>query len=103
MSDAGFTIAGTPARIVGASFSSMPQTGKLNALMCTATPSSGTQMCRPTKVPPLDSTSVAPSTWNVSFGKSRRPREAYAKSVPMPPSMSTQPSRFVAPVAADTR
>ena len=30
---AGFTIAGIPARSVGASFSSMPQLGKLNALM----------------------------------------------------------------------
>ena len=30
---AGFTIAGTPASRVGASFSSIPQTGKLNALM----------------------------------------------------------------------
>ena len=41
---AGFTIAGTPASSVGASFSSIPHTGKLNALMWTATPSSGTQM-----------------------------------------------------------
>ncbi len=30
---AGFTIDGTPASNVGASFSSMPQTGKLNALI----------------------------------------------------------------------
>ena len=42
---AGFTMAGTPASRVGASFSSMPHTGKLKALMCTAAPSSGTQMC----------------------------------------------------------
>ena len=39
--DAGFTIAGTPASRVGASFSSIPHTGKLNALMCTAAPCSG--------------------------------------------------------------
>ena len=39
--DAGFTIAGTPASRVGASFSSIPQTGKLKALMCTAAPCSG--------------------------------------------------------------
>ena len=48
---AGLTIAGIPARKVGASFSSIPQQGKLKALMWTATPSSGTQMCRPTNVP----------------------------------------------------
>ncbi len=41
---AGLTIAGTPARIVGASFSSIPQHGKLNALMWTATPVSGVRM-----------------------------------------------------------
>ena len=35
---AGFTIVGRPARNAGASFSSIPQTGKLNALICTATP-----------------------------------------------------------------
>jgi hypothetical protein len=35
----------------------------LNALMCTATPSSGTQMCRPTNVPPFDS---------ISSGRRRR-------------------------------
>ena len=35
---AGFTIVGSPARKAGASFSSMPQTGKLKALICTATP-----------------------------------------------------------------
>ncbi len=38
-------MAGTPANKVGASFSNMPHTGKLNALMCTAAPSSGVQMC----------------------------------------------------------
>jgi hypothetical protein len=59
---AGFTMHGTPASSAGASFSSIPHTGKLKALMCTATPSSGTQMCRPTKVPPLDSGSTGPST-----------------------------------------
>ena len=59
---AGFTIAGTPASSVGASFSIIPQTGKLKALMWTATPSSGTQMWRPTNVPPFDSASSGPST-----------------------------------------
>ncbi len=36
----------------------MPQTGKLNALMCTAAPSSGTHTCWPTKLPPFDSGST---------------------------------------------
>ncbi len=35
---AGFTTDGSPARKAGASFSSIPHTGKLNALICTATP-----------------------------------------------------------------
>ena len=35
---AGLTMLGSPARNAGASFSSIPQTGKLNALTCTATP-----------------------------------------------------------------
>ncbi|VTP68955.1 Uncharacterised protein [Leclercia adecarboxylata] len=35
---AGLMIAGIPASQVGASFSSIPQQGKLKALMCTATP-----------------------------------------------------------------
>ena len=35
---AGLTIDGSPATKAGASFSSMPQTGKLKALICTATP-----------------------------------------------------------------
>ncbi len=51
---AGLTIAGIPARNVGASFSSIPQHGKLKALMWTATPSSGTHTWRPRKVPPLE-------------------------------------------------
>ena len=62
MTVAGFTMAGTPASSVGASFSSIPHTGKLNALMWTATPSSGTQMWRPTNVPPFESGSSGPST-----------------------------------------
>ena len=59
---AGFTMHGTPASNAGANFSSMPHTGKLNALMCTATPSMGTKMWRPTNVPFFDSGSVGPST-----------------------------------------
>ena len=35
---AGFTMLGSPERNAGASFSSIPQTGKLKALICTATP-----------------------------------------------------------------
>ena len=59
---AGLTIAGIPARKVGASFSSIPQQGKLKALMWTATPSSGTQRCRPRKLPPFEIRSTDPST-----------------------------------------
>ena len=103
MTVAGFTMAGTPASSEHASFSSIPHTGKLKALMCTATPSSGTHTCRPTKLPPFDSGSTGPSTKNVSSGKSRRPRLAYANSVPMPPSTSTQWSVFVAPVHDEMR
>ena len=59
---AGLISDGTPARNAGASFSSGPQTGKLNALICTATPCSGVAMCWPTNVPPLHSGSTSPST-----------------------------------------
>ena len=76
MTVAGLTIAGTPASSDVESFSSIPQTGKLKALICTATPSSGTQRWRPTKVPPLESCSTGPSTKNGSSGNSRRPRLA---------------------------
>ena len=95
---AGFTIAGTPASNVGASFSSMPQTGKLKALMCTAAPSRGTQMCWPMKVPPFESTSTLPSMYTRLFGSSRLPLLANTIIVPMPPSMSIQESALVAPV-----
>ncbi len=36
------------------------------------------------------------------FGSSRVPLEAKLKTVPMPPSMSTMPSRAVAPVRSDS-
>ena len=42
---AGLTMLGTPAMNAGASFSSIPQTGKLNALICTATPGRDVQTC----------------------------------------------------------
>ena len=41
----GFTIDGTPATIAGANFSSIPQHGKLNAFICTATPCNGVYIC----------------------------------------------------------
>ena len=69
---AGFTIVGTPARNAGASFSRNPHTGKLKALICTATPRSGVQRCWPAKVPRLPSGSTAPSRTTVSSGSSRR-------------------------------
>ncbi len=59
---AGFTSVGTPARNAGASFSSGPHTGKLNALTWTATPRRGVQTCWPRNVPPLPSGSTSPST-----------------------------------------
>jgi hypothetical protein len=54
-------MAGIPARKVGASFSSIPQQGKLKALMWTAAPSSGTHRWRPRKVPPFEIRSSEPS------------------------------------------
>ena len=68
---AGLTRLGTPAMKAGANFSSGPQTGKLNALICTATPRSGVRMCWPTKAPPRPSGSTAPSARMTSFGSSR--------------------------------
>ena len=96
---AGFTIAGTPASSAGASFSSMPHTGKLKALMCTAAPDSGTQMCWPTKLPPLERASTPPSRKMRLLGSSRVPLLAYTNSVLIPPSMSIHASPLVAPVA----
>ena len=61
---------------VGATFSSMPQTGKLKALMWIATPSSGVRMCWAEKVASLDSTSTSPSVRTRVFGSSRRALEA---------------------------
>ncbi len=59
---AGFTTAGTPAIQFTAHFSSMPQMGKLKALMCTATPSFGTMMWWPMNVPSLLVFTASPST-----------------------------------------
>ena len=58
---AGFTMLGIPARNAGPSFSSIPQTGKLNALICTITPGRLVKTCWPTKVPPLPSGIGSPS------------------------------------------
>ena len=44
---AGLPMQGMPARKVGPNFSSKPHTGKLKALMCTATPPRGTSTCVP--------------------------------------------------------
>ncbi|BBE23864.1 hypothetical protein MN0502_27470 [Arthrobacter sp. MN05-02] len=99
---AGFTMVGTPARKAGASFSSMPHTGKLKALICTATPGMRVWMCVPRNEPSLDSTSGGPSTMTCEFGSSRRPLDPKVNRTPMPPSMSTMESIFVAPVFADS-
>jgi hypothetical protein len=87
-----------PARKLGANFSSSPQTGKLKALMCTATPPRGTRMCVPAKPPCLPSGTTGPSCTTLPDGSSDAPTPAYANSVPVPPSMSIQPSLRVAPV-----
>ena len=73
---AGFTMTGMPARSAGAIFSSIPQTGKLKALICTATPRSGTATWRPRKVPRRESRSTPPSRKTSPSGISRRPLEA---------------------------
>ena len=58
----GLTTAGTPANRLTAIFSSMPQTGKLKAFTCTATPRRGTIRWWPTNVPFLLSRTGSPST-----------------------------------------
>ena len=83
----------------GAIFSSIPQTGKLKALMWIATPRSGVRTCCAAKLPSLDSGSTGPSVSKRAFGSSRRARLAKVRSVPIPPSMSGQASLGVAPVA----
>ena len=99
---AGLAMQGTPARKLGANFSSRPHTGKLKALMCTARPPRGTRMWVPAKAPFLPSGIAGPSCTRLPEGNSLAPTPAYANSVPLPPSMSIQPSVRVAPVCADT-
>lgn len=89
---------GIAARKLGANFSSKPQIGKLNALMCTATPPRGTRMCVPENPPRFPSGIAGPSCSTFDDGSSRLPMLAYAYSVPMPPSTSIQLSGRVAPV-----
>ncbi|MCY1466396.1 hypothetical protein D9M71_846930 [compost metagenome] len=76
MALAGLTMHGMPARKLGANFSSMPQIGKLKALMCTARPPRGTRMCVPAKVPILLSCMAGPSWTMLPDGSSREPRLA---------------------------
>jgi hypothetical protein len=100
---AGFTIAGMPASSVGASFSSIPHTGKLNALMWTATPSSGTQMCRPTNVPPFESDSIGAVdverlVRKLAAALARVDEERADAAVDVDPRVG-----FVAPVAGESR
>ena len=58
---AGLTMAGTPAIKFTAIFSNIPQIGKLNALICIATPCLGTIIWCPIKVPSLDKGAISPS------------------------------------------
>ena len=66
----GFSITGTPARTAPASFSIIPQTGKLKALTCTATPGRVTHTCWPEKRAVRPSCTCSPST---RYGVSGRP------------------------------
>ena len=50
----------------------------------------------------MESVSTGPSTYTRALGISRRALPEYENSTPMPPSMSTQESAFVAPVRADS-
>ena len=70
---AGLAMLGTPARKAGANFSSMPHTGKLKALICTATPGREVKRCAPRNVPSAERTSGGPSSAMAAFGSSRRP------------------------------
>ena len=89
-----------PARKLGANFSSMPHIGKLKALMCSATPRLGTSTWLPMKWLSGPSRIGGPSCSTLLLGRSLPPMEAYANSVPMPPSMSIHESDRVAPVWA---
>ena len=73
MEVAGFTMQGMPARKLGANFSSAPQMGKLNALMCTATPRRGTSTCVPANWPFLPSGMAGPSCTRLPEGSSLLP------------------------------
>ncbi|MCY1461608.1 hypothetical protein D9M71_792820 [compost metagenome] len=70
------TMHGMPARKLGANFSSMPQIGKLKALMCTARPPRGTRMWLPAKVLFWPSGITGPSCTRLPDGSSRLPRLA---------------------------
>ena len=79
---------GMPAMNEGANFSSIPQTGKLKALICTATPGIREYTCSPMNEPSRESISTSPSTITLALGSSRRPLEEKVNRVPMPPSVS---------------
>ena len=71
---AGLAIVGTPARKAGANFSSMPHTGKLNALTWNATPGMRRVDVLTAERAVLASRfSGGPSTMTWEFGSSRRP------------------------------
>ncbi len=70
---AGLTRHGMPATKVGANFSSIPQTGKLKALIWTATPALGTRMWLPTNPPLRPSGTTGPSCTTLPDGRSEAP------------------------------
>ena len=67
---------GSPARKLGANFSSRPQTGKLKALMCSATPRLGTSTWLPMKWLLAPSRIGGPSCSTLLLGRSLPPMEA---------------------------
>jgi hypothetical protein len=73
VAEAGFTMQGMPARKLGANFSSIPQMGKLNALMCSARPRRGTSTWLPMKWFSAPRRIAGPSCMTLLLGRSLPP------------------------------
>jgi len=98
---AGFTMAGMPASSVGASFSSIPQTGKLKGVDV-----HGHALERHADVPPDERAALrqglgGPLHVERLVGELAAPARCVREQRADAPSMSTQLSRRVAPVAAE--
>ena len=96
---AGLESTGMPASSAAAAFSASPQAGKLNALMCTATPCRGTARCWPWKRGDRPSWMPSPSTRNFP-APSAWPSSAYERRVAIAPSTSNFASERVLPPLA---